>query len=347
MDTSLSPPQSAVNKAQNVSNVKQQKAKKLPLPPPIVVDGIENFNEIHEKLDRMMSGFRVKIMNDECIKINVPDEECYRNLTRMLNNEKRAWHSYENKQNRPIKVMAKSLHHSCNPEKIVNELRKRGFKAIDAVNKLQWKTKQPLNMFMLVFSQDEDINKIFGITDILGIRVEIHPIRKSNLVPQCKRCQAYGHTQRYCGKPPRCVKCPGKHLTRDCPKSEEELPKCVHCGENHPANYRGCVVAKEMQKLKNKLVKKISLPKQPLREKQQPQGKRNNTPGSYSQAVTGAAHINENGQSNNKQNDSTEQVLQLILDKLNKQEQVFKHFEERLTKLEYSAKGAIPKHKNG
>jgi hypothetical protein len=88
------------------------------------------------------------------------------------------------------------------------------------------------------------------------MRVEIHPIRKSRLVPQCKRCQACGHTQGYCNKEPRCVKCAGKHSTKECKKAKTEQPKCIHCGGNHPASYRGCVVAKEIQKLKNKLVKK-------------------------------------------------------------------------------------------
>jgi stalled ribosome alternative rescue factor ArfA len=33
---------------------------------------------------------------------------------------------------------------------------------------------------------------------------------------------------------------------------ETQNPKCVNCGEGHPVNYRGCIVAKELQKIKNK-----------------------------------------------------------------------------------------------
>ncbi|CAG9559411.1 unnamed protein product [Danaus chrysippus] len=97
---------------------------------------------------------------------------------------------------------------------------------------------------------------IYSIKAILGCKVEVQPIKTSKLVPQCKRCQAYGHTPKYCSKEPRCVKCTGKYLTPDCKKPAEEKSKCVHCGEAHPANYRGCIVAKEMQKLKNKSIKK-------------------------------------------------------------------------------------------
>jgi len=143
----------------------------------------------------------------------------------------------------------------------MGHLQKRGYKLLEAVNKLKWKTKQPLNMFMLIFHQNEDVNKIYSITDIMGFRVEILPIKKSKLVPRCKRCQAYGHTQKYCAKEPRCVKCIGKHFTKDCQKPENVKPKCIHCGENLPASYRGCIVVKEMQKIKyNNLFKKYNLP---------------------------------------------------------------------------------------
>ncbi|KAF5275629.1 hypothetical protein FQA39_LY06741 [Lamprigera yunnana] len=52
--------------------------------------------------------------------------------------------TYENKQERPIRVMVKNLYRSCKPTKIVDDLRTKGFKAVDAVNKLKWKTKDPL-----------------------------------------------------------------------------------------------------------------------------------------------------------------------------------------------------------
>jgi len=100
------------------------------------------------------------------------------------------------------------------------------------------------------------------IASIVGSKIEIKPLRKSKLIPQYKQCQAYGHTQRYCNKDPRCVKCAGKHHTKECKKPKEAQPKCVHCGEAHPANYRGCGVATKLQKIKtqNMKAKRTSLP---------------------------------------------------------------------------------------
>jgi hypothetical protein len=105
---------------------------------------------------------------------------------------------------------------------------------------------------MLTFDRTENIKKIYEISDIRGMRVEVTPYRKTGLLPQCKNCQSWGHTKSYCHKEPRCVKCAGKHTTESCNKPKEVPPKCYNSGENHPANYRGCTVAKGLQALRNK-----------------------------------------------------------------------------------------------
>lgn len=80
--------------------------------------------------------------------------------------------------------MVKKLHNTCEPQQIVEN------RAVSAVNKLKWRTKQSVSMFVLTFSREEDIYEIYGITDILGMRVEIHPNKSSGLITQCNRCQA-------------------------------------------------------------------------------------------------------------------------------------------------------------
>jgi len=352
MNTSPTP----LQQQRGASEPPQQKDKRMPAPPPIMVDGIKVYDEFYDKITEHIpaSKFNTKLMKGGSIKVNVADGEVYRMLTNILLEGRYAWHSYEDKHTRPIRVMARNLHHSCNPGRIVSDLRARGYKAIDAANKLQWRSKEPLDMFILTFSADENTNKIYEITSILGSKVEIQPLRKSKLIPQCKQCQAYGHTQRYCNKDPRCVKCAGKHHTKECRKPKEAQPKCVHCGEAHPANYRGCSVAIELQKIKtqNMKAKRTTFPQ---RQSATNPRQANNTTEvrnqssipqkekremTYAQAVT-----NLNKQNNVQENEDVKQTLQLILDKLTKQEALFTTFDERIKKLEYSAQGAIPKTK--
>lgn len=243
----------------NNENIKyKEKVKNSPKPPPIIVDGIINYQSFYDLVSQRLekTQFTVKMSNGQSGKINATDGESYRTIIKLLNENKLLWHSYENKQERPIRVIAKKLHFTCEPARIIEDLKEQGFKIKDAANKISYRKKEPLNMFMLTFENEEDISKIYNIRSILGCKVEIHAIKSTKLVPQCKRCQAYGHTQGYCSKEPRCVKCTGKHLTKDCKKASEEKPKCIHCGGAHPASYRGCTVAKEMQAIKNRQQKK-------------------------------------------------------------------------------------------
>lgn len=355
MDTSITPPKNKNENERNISDSQQIVSKKTKLPPPIVVDGIKNFHELHEQLNSIIEGFQIKIINNEVIKINVRDSDSYRLVIKILEEKNLQFHSYENKQDRPIKVIVNKLHHSFKPESIVKELKTRGFKILEATPKLKFKDKKPLDMFMLSFEKDEDINKIYSITDIMHIKVEILPLRKSKLIAQCKRCQAYGHTQRYCVRQPRCVRCPGKHITRECDKPKNVKPKCVHCGDEHPANYRGCFVAKEMQKIRDRQTKKTILPVQPQRAYRQSTNsrreinqKKENDFGTYSQALAGNNGNSKSQQQHHQQQQqqqaqskfNTDEILQQILDKLTV-------MENRITDLEHRVRGAIPKQRNG
>ena len=147
-----------------------------------------------------------------------------------MEKENFVWHSYENKQSRPIRVMAKNLHYTCRENSILEDLKSKGFNILNATNKLSWlDNKKPLNMFILTFDNNEDIKKIYEIKKILDSNVTIETIKSNKIIPQCKRCQGFGHTQNYCGKDPRCVKCAGPHLTNVCKKTREAKPKCCHC----------------------------------------------------------------------------------------------------------------------
>lgn len=81
---------------------------------------------------------------------------------------------------------------------------------------------KPLDMFILTFKKDVNINKIFGITDILSMMIEIQQLKSSKLVPQCKRFQSYGHSWKYCKREPRYVKCTDKHLKKIARNQKEK-----------------------------------------------------------------------------------------------------------------------------
>lgn len=227
--------------------------KKPQRPPPIVVNNMSDINKLHKTVkENAKQGFSTVVMNNNSHKVITFDVNDYRETTKALTNDHITWHSYENKQTRPIRVIAKNLHRSSDPNDIVTDLNKQGFKATNAFNKRKFGTKEELDMFVLSFDHSENINKIYEIKTILNQIIKIEPIKLTKQIPQCKNCQSFNHTKNYCSKESRCVKCAGKHETKKCDKPVGSQPKCCNCGEPHPASYRGCMVAKELQKLRDK-----------------------------------------------------------------------------------------------
>lgn len=222
-------------------------------PPPIIVNQIEDFGTLNNIIkSNSKKGCLIKIMNKHSHNISTFDADDYKEVTKALNNNNIQWHSYENKHTRPIRVVAKNLHHTCKVEEIMLDLRDQGFNIINAFNKRNYFTKEPLDIFVLSFDSSEDINKIHSIEHILSTIVKIESVKLPKNLPQCNNCQGFNHTKNYCSKQARCAQCAGKHETKNCANPPESLPKCCNCGEQHRASYRGCVVAKELQKIRNK-----------------------------------------------------------------------------------------------
>lgn len=106
---------------------------------------------------------------------------------------------------------------------------------------------------MLTLEQNESVKTITYQNHNISVKIEA--LRKaSNRIVECKNCQGYNHVRSGCHRTPRCVKCAGRHLTSNC-QASTGIPKCANCDENHK-NYRGCTVAKELQKFRAEVVNK-------------------------------------------------------------------------------------------
>jgi hypothetical protein len=120
---------------------------------------------------------------------------------------------------RSYRVVLKNMHYFINPEEIKTEIENLGHTVTNIWNIKQYRTKLPLSIFF------------------------------AELKPQCANSQRYGHTKNYCHLKPRWVKCAGDHVTNQCHRKERSNDvRCVLCGKNHLANYKGCTVYKDLQK---------------------------------------------------------------------------------------------------
>jgi len=66
---------------------------------------------------------------------------------------------------------------------------------------------------------------------------KVYPFHETPL--QCKKCQAYGHPEKYCqSREPVCRNCAAHHRTDNC--TNHESKKCCHCDGSHGAGHYTC-----------------------------------------------------------------------------------------------------------
>jgi hypothetical protein len=81
------------------------------------------------------------------------------------------------------------------------------------------------------------------------IKIGLYAFSVQPYIPKpirCAKCQRYGHKTRDCRKTfDTCPRCAGKHSISAC-NSDNLAVKCINCGGNHSAAYKGCIKYKSI-----------------------------------------------------------------------------------------------------
>ena len=179
-------------------------------------------------------------MANNIIKLSCITPNTYREIVKHFKDKNIYFHTYQLKEERAFRVVIKHLHYTTDIHEIKRELSALGHKVRNITNLRHRQTKDPLNIFFIDLEPAYNNKEIYNLTAIQNKIIYVEPPHTNTNIPQCTRCQHYGHTQRYCNKQYACVKCGGKHNTSSCTKSRDTPAKCVLCGGAHPANYKGC-----------------------------------------------------------------------------------------------------------
>ena len=212
-------------------------------PPPIFIHGVTNYDKMIKCIREVAEDeqYFTKSMANNVIKLTSSTPDTYRNIIKHFKENGIFFHTYQLKEERAYRVVLKYLHHSTDVKDIHQELLEMGHVARNIVNAHHRQTKVPLNLFFVDLEPADNNKDVYNITSLQNKIILIEPPRLNKKhIPQCVRCQQYGHTRTYCNKPYACVKCGGPHNSSDCVKQKDTPAKCALCGGNHPANYKGC-----------------------------------------------------------------------------------------------------------
>lgn len=218
-------------------------------PPPIWCPDIKSVAKLQQVIDEVIDPKSYVIKpkrNNIGVLTNCSDD--YRAVVKHLSKIGLQFHCYQLKEDKPYRVCVKGLHSSTDVDQIKSDICLKGHTVVNVFNPLSRIDKTPLNIFFVDLAQATNNKQVHDLRIIARQRCTVELPRKFNDLTQCHRCQEFGHTQRYCHKAPRCVRCAGQHSSKDCLRARDQPPICAHCEEQHPANYRGCLVYKRLLK---------------------------------------------------------------------------------------------------
>ncbi|KAL4089756.1 hypothetical protein QTP88_024727 [Uroleucon formosanum] len=221
---------------------------KSTLPPPIFVKGVICFTDLCSELIELIGvdNFSCKSSTDR-LKIMTTNPASYRTLIHFLKDQKAEYYTYQLKEDKPTRVVIRNLHPSTSTELIKTELELRLFEVRQVTNVLHKINKHPIPLFFVDPEPTIQSNDIYKLTSLIHTKIKVEEPYKSKTISQCINCQDYGHTKSYCGYPARYVRCGALHSSSACPNPRDATPKFALCSGDHPSNYKGCSVYKDLQ----------------------------------------------------------------------------------------------------
>lgn len=216
-----------------------QTIPKLKLPPIIITSaqwrkaGPAFYSKPENRPDKISA----KASSDRNVHITTIDVDQFRALQSYLIEQNIEFHTFKLPAERTLKVVIKGIAKDISEDELKEELKNRNFE-VQLVRRFGT-TAKPLPICMVLLNRTESAKDIYEITNLFYVQVTVEAYIKSG-PSQCYSCQRFGHGSQNCGHAPRCVKCAGTHLTKDCTKTLDKEPTCCNCGEAHTANYKKC-----------------------------------------------------------------------------------------------------------
>lgn len=229
-------------------NVNKSQPAKANKPPPIIFYGIQDVNQLIILLETVVdkNSFTFKNNKNELI-LKSENLEVYHKIMTKARESGLIGHTFNIKSQRNYRVVIRNLHPSTPISAIKEEIEATGNTVTgEIINARYGPEKKPTSTFFVNLLPGPSNKQIKDLRYIYHQSVVIEDPRKKKSIVQCQRCQRFGHSKNYCLRPPCCVKCGQTHLSSQCKKDRNTPAECGLCGGDHPANYRGCEVYREL-----------------------------------------------------------------------------------------------------
>ncbi|GFX61636.1 nucleic-acid-binding protein from transposon X-element [Trichonephila clavipes] len=143
-------------------------------------------------------------------------------------------------EDKKLRLVIRGLPTDMSPVEIIGSLAEQNITVNECHIMTSKKTGKEMPLFLITLDKNEQNRAAYHVTNIGYMKVKVEALRPKYGPPQCFRCQGFFHSSRFCTRAPRCVKCAGAHLAKECTKPIDQKPKCCLCEGEHPASFLGC-----------------------------------------------------------------------------------------------------------
>ncbi|GFQ95470.1 nucleic-acid-binding protein from transposon X-element [Trichonephila clavata] len=209
--------------------------------PPITIDNVNNQAALLKHLQQITKlKLEAKLIGTK-FRIFPQTPYAYSLIRRYISENHLEGYTYMLPQDKKLRAVIRGLPIDMPPMEIISDLDRQGFRVDECHNMSNRRTGAPMPLFMVSMASTDFHKSIFRTVSVIGyVKVTVEILRKKYGPPQCFRCQGFFHSSKFCTRTPRCVKCAGNHLAKECEKPFGDTPKCCLCGGEHPANFLGC-----------------------------------------------------------------------------------------------------------
>jgi len=219
-----------------------------PRAPPIFVAGVQNIQPLKELLVTIArEKFEFKVLQDNQVKIQPKSSDKYTTIIKALAEKRTEFHTYQQKADRNFRTVLRGLHYSTDIQDIKSEIESLGHTVMNIYNIKQSRTNTPLPLFFVDLKPSANNKDIYLIETLHYAKVKFEPPRPKGTIPPCSKCQRYGIPKPIASIAPMCQMRRYPFYLVMFTKRQTDV-KCVLCNGNHPANYKGCTVYKDLQK---------------------------------------------------------------------------------------------------
>ncbi|GFY75138.1 nucleic-acid-binding protein from transposon X-element [Trichonephila inaurata madagascariensis] len=147
----------------------------------------------------------------------------YHRIRKYVNENNLESYTYILPEDKKLCLVIRGLPTDMPPMDIIGSLAAKNIKVNECHIMTSKRTGKAMPLFLITLDKTEQNRAVHHVTDIGYMKVKVESLRPKYGPPQCFRYQGFFHSSKFCTRTPRCVKCAGEHLVKDCARNQNAV----------------------------------------------------------------------------------------------------------------------------